>query len=246
MLFKIGILCCAWFLLAGSGLAAVCWRKAKKRSIAGLIIGFGFLFVLSFVLCLRMALNIAGHATKDEIDGAAQTVKSSSLYRPWYFRMLLDLELASLYAPSFTQAMKSGDVFQSVDLWQLRQDYVKEAMSALGQHVNLQDPRIKKNMDGLNQNLEQAKKQGAALYFQAGKLEGDKKSWPQAAAHFSRAIDLDPNNPQSFLWRAGANAQQGRQDLAIQDYDRACDMGLQNSCQWAAGLRAQLNAPGGH
>jgi len=59
----------------------------------------------------------------------------------------------------------------------------------------------------------------------------------EVVALWTRFIALNPNEPRAHLERGGAYFHQGRKDLALEDAETACRMGLAEGCQRAAQMR---------
>ena len=61
----------------------------------------------------------------------------------------------------------------------------------------------------------------ARQYFRDGYLAATAREWDAAIELYTKAIDLDNTNPETYLQRAAAHQMAGHIDLAIKDYEQA-------------------------
>lgn len=62
---------------------------------------------------------------------------------------------------------------------------------------------------------------GADMYYAKGVIALEKKRWSEAIAEFTKAIELDPNNPWTYHNRGNAYYYKDQYDQAIADYEKA-------------------------
>ncbi|MDQ7785119.1 MAG: tetratricopeptide repeat protein [Desulfomonilaceae bacterium] len=60
----------------------------------------------------------------------------------------------------------------------------------------------------------------AEEYFREGYMASMAREWDSAIASYTRSIELDPNNPESYMQRAAALEMADRIDEAIDDYNK--------------------------
>lgn len=70
-------------------------------------------------------------------------------------------------------------------------------------------------------------------YINRGLVNMDEGAFTKAAEDFNEAIRLQPDFPDVYNARGDAYMKNGRIDLALQDYSKACSMGVQVACDKA-------------
>ncbi|GEM_PF-1789402 len=71
----------------------------------------------------------------------------------------------------------------------------------------------------------------AAYYRSKGDKALKSKSYNAAVEYYTKAINLDPKNPYTYYMRGDTYASMDKNDLAILDYERACDGGSKKGCE---------------
>ena len=87
-------------------------------------------------------------------------------------------------------------------------------------------------------------KTAADLTAEANKIVGypiifTAKMAKQALAYYAKAIELDPNYIPAYMDMGSLKVAVGRKDLAVVDFQKACDLSGKDGCGWVEALHRQ-------